>query len=141
MTDAIKGQCLCGEVQFEVDQVDELDVCHCHMCRRWTGGPYIGADVRGGVTLIQAATLTWYESSDWAKRGFCKTCGASLFYKLKADDTFWSIAGGALDLPDGLSISKEIFVDEKPDYYILAGEQKKLTGPEFLAAIGAPSDD
>ncbi len=141
MTNAIQGKCLCGDVQFQVEKVEELDICHCNTCQRWTGGPYIGADVRGGVTLIEADTLAWYESSEWAKRGFCKTCGTSLFYKLKADDSFWSIAGGTLDLPEGLSVAKEIFVDEKPDYYTFAGDQPRLTGAEFLASIGTPSDD
>jgi len=141
MTEPIKGKCLCGKVRFEVANVHELDVCHCSMCRRWNGGPYIGADTRGGVTLTSDTELAWYDSSDWAERGFCKTCGTSLFYRLKADDAFWSISAGTLDLPKGLKVSKEIFVDEKPDYYNLAGDRPRLTGPEFLAQLQAQTND
>jgi len=40
---------------------------------------------------------------------------------------------GALDLPQGLEITEEIFIDEKPDYYDLAGDRPRLTGAEVLA--------
>mmetsp|Transcript_28152 Transcript_28152/g.36825 ORF Transcript_28152/g.36825 Transcript_28152/m.36825 type:complete len:140 (-) Transcript_28152:2187-2606(-) len=134
------GKCLCGAVQFDVDEIHEIDVCHCNMCRNWNGGPYVGADIRGQVRFKSDETLKWYDSSEWAKRGFCSTCGTSLFYRLKEDQDFWSISAGVFDLPDGLSISKEIFVDEKPDYYNFSGDQPRYTGPEFLAMIQGQSD-
>ncbi|MEO0548661.1 MAG: GFA family protein [Pseudomonadota bacterium] len=141
MTDTIQGQCLCGAVKFEIQQVDHVDVCHCKMCRSWNGGPFVGADIRTGIKFHSDETLSWYESSDWARRGFCNVCGSSLFYTLNDDKFFWSISAGALDLPEGLSISKEIFLDEKPDYYNFAGEQPRLTGPEFLATLQEQNDD
>ncbi len=141
MSDKQTGQCLCGGVKFETGAVHQIDVCHCKMCRRWSAGPFIGADFRSGVTVTEDATLAWYESSDWARRGFCKNCGASLFYCLKEDPNFWSISAGALDLPDGLSLGKEIFVDEKPGYYDLAGDHPRLTAAEFMAQLAPPADD
>lgn len=138
---AIAGKCLCGSVRFEVAEVHEIDACHCNMCQSWNGGPFIGADIRGQVTFQSDETLTWYASSDWAKRGFCGKCGSSLFYRLTEQDDFWSISAGALDLPTGLSIGKEIFVDEKPDYYNFSGDQPRYTGPEFLAMIQGQSDE
>jgi hypothetical protein len=133
MTSKIKGNCLCGAVEFETSLPGHIDACHCKTCRSWNGGPFIGADFREGITFIKDEGLVWYESSEWAKRGFCKTCGSSLFYRLKSDPNFWSIAAGTLDLPEGLTLGKEIFIDEKPDYYNLAGEQKRLTGAEAFA--------
>jgi len=142
---AIKGQCLCGDVQFETPMPGHIDACHCTTCRNWNGGPFIGADFREGITLTKDTGLTWYESSEWTKRGFCKTCGSSLFYCLKDNPDFWSIAGGALDLPSGLSLGKEIFIDEKPDYYDLSGDQRRLTGAEafaeFTTGTQAKGDD
>ncbi len=138
---AIQGKCLCGAVQFEVDDVHEIDVCHCSTCRNWNGGPFVGADIRGQVTFTSDSTLTWFASSEWAKRGFCSTCGSSLFYRLNEQDDFWSISAGVFDLPAGLSIGKEIFVDEKPDYYDFSGDQPRYTGPEFLAMIQGQSDE
>ena len=119
----LKGQCLCGDVQFETPMPGHIDACHCETCRRWNGGPFIGADFREAISITKDDGLTWYDS------------GSSLFYCLKGKDNFWSIAGGTLNLPEGLKLGKEIFIDEKPDYYDLAGNQPKLTGAEAFAAF------
>lgn len=142
MTQKLKGRCLCGGVQFETGEIHHLDVCHCSMCQRWTGGPFIGADYRNGdVKLTKDATLKWYESSDWAKRGFCSECGSSLFYRLNDIPDFWAVCAGALDMTSGITITKEIFIDEKPAYYDLAGDQERLTGAEFMASLQGSQDD
>lgn len=141
MTEKLNGKCLCGDVQFETGMPHQIDVCHCSMCQRWAAGPFVGADFRGGVTITRDDGLAWYDSSDWAKRGFCKNCGSSLFYRLKEDPDFWAIAAGALSLPAGMSLGKEIFVEEKPDYYAMAGDHPRLTGAEFMASLQAKPDD
>ena len=132
----VKGSCLCGSVKFTTGQIHHLDVCHCLMCQRWTGGPFIGADYRNGdVVLTKDDMLKWYASSDWAKRGFCSECGSSLFYRLNDNPEFWAVCAGALEMPNNINISKEIFIDEKPGYYDLSGDREPLTGPEFLAQL------
>lgn len=136
----VSGQCLCGAVQFETPLPGHIDACHCDMCLHWSGGPFIGADFRKGITITKDDGLTWYESSDWAKRGFCKTCGASLFYCLKHQPDFWAVAAGALDLPKGLTLGKEIFIDDKPDYYAFTGDHPKLTNAETMADFMAQMD-
>ena len=132
----VNGQCLCGEVKFSAPEAQHIDVCHCDMCRRWTGSAFIGVDYRsGGIEMAETESLVWFNSSEWAERGFCNKCGSSLFYRVKEDDSFMAISAGALDLPNGLALEKEIFIDEKPDYYAFAGHQKKLTGAEFFASM------
>ncbi|MEL6686741.1 MAG: GFA family protein [Pseudomonadota bacterium] len=133
----LSGRCLCGGVAFKTPLPHHIDICHCETCRRWNGGPFIGIDIREDIEFEASESLTWYKSSEWAQRGFCNICGASLFYRLKAQPNFWSIAGGAVDLPEGLSVAKEIFVDEKPDYYQFAGNHPRLTGEEAFAAFAA----
>lgn len=142
MSERIKGSCLCGGVEFNTGPMDHMDVCHCTTCQRWTGSSFVGADYKSGdVVFTKDGTLKWFESSDWAKRGFCGTCGSSLFYRLKADPDFWAICSGALDVPEGIEIGKEIFVDEKPYFYAFEGDRPRLTGPEFLASLQGDSDD
>jgi len=138
----IKGQCLCGDVTFETRAPDHIDACHCQMCQKWAGGIFIGADFRraDSVRITKDDGLSWYKSSDWARRGFCKTCGSSLFYRLNAAEDFWAVCAGTLDLPAGLNLTKEIFIDEKPDYFELAGAQDKLTGEEFFASLNQETD-
>lgn len=143
MTDTPTGQCLCGSVAFSLEKpISHVDACHCRMCQRWMGGPFIGADLRdGGVRFSKDETLTWYESSDWAMRGFCSRCGSSMFYRLKGEANFWAIAIGVLDHAPDTTLGKEIFIDEKPALYALQGDHPRLTGEEFLATLNLSSDE
>lgn len=37
------GHCLCGGVRIELtDASPRVEICHCAMCRRWGGGPFMG---------------------------------------------------------------------------------------------------
>jgi hypothetical protein len=93
------------------------------------------------IRFTSDETLAWYDSSDWARRGFCSRCGSSLFYRMKQEGAKWAVLAGTLDLPPGHEIRMEIFVDEKPDYYDLAGDRPRLTAEETLARFGGPSND
>ena len=140
MADKIKGQCLCGSVAFEITtSIPVVDACHCKMCQRWSGGPFIGASISrdSDIAFAYDDTLTWYDSSDWARRGFCSVCGSSLFYKLTEQSDFWAVAAGALNLTGTEVMKQEIFIDEKPGYYELAGDHPRLTGEEAMAAFKA----
>lgn len=130
-----RGQCHCGAVQFEgKGPVKGVDACHCATCRQLNGGPYMGVGFHNGITVTQSDALKWYESSEWARRGFCEKCGTSLFYNLKGS-AFTSVSSGCLDMPDGLSIGREYFIDEKPSFYDLAGERPRLTAAEAFASF------
>ncbi|HAT86206.1 MAG TPA: aldehyde-activating protein, partial [Rhizobiales bacterium] len=64
--------------------------------------------------------LKWYESSDFARRGFCSECGSSLFWQAhKLDDhkDHIAIAAGCIDELGDNHISKHIFCAHKGDYY------------------------
>ena len=127
------GRCLCGGVAFSTDTPTHLDACHCSDCRRFGGGPFIGLEF-ATVAFSKDETLKWYRSSDWAERGFCGTCGSSLFYRLVAEPEKIGVMSGAMDgLPEGLPITQEFFIDRKPDYYAFQGERKRLTAEEVFA--------
>lgn len=114
----ITGQCECGQVRFEIDAVrEEVTVCHCSQCRRMSGHLWASTHAPYAALRFREDTrLKWYQSSHWAKRGFCRDCGTSLFYRMN-DEEGVGIAAGCLDLPTGLKISKHIFVKDKGDYY------------------------
>jgi hypothetical protein len=63
--------------------------------------------------------ITWYKSSEKVRRGFCSTCGSSLFWdptdQKKHDWT--AISLGAFDTPTNTKLKQHIFVAEKGDYY------------------------
>jgi hypothetical protein len=119
----IKGQCECGAVAFSTPQVREtVTMCHCKQCRRTSGHHWAATHAAwDSLTFSTDAGLTWYASSDWAKRGFCNQCGSSLFYKMNSEDGV-GIAAGCLDDPTALIAGKHIFTADKGDYYTIADD-------------------
>jgi len=74
---------------------------------------------RAAVTIHGADNVTWYRSSKKVQRGFCSTCGASLFFDpIDRDKNDWiAIAMGAFDPPTDTQLKMHIFVADKGDYY------------------------
>ena len=134
------GQCLCGAVRFTAESVHtDVHACHCGMCRRWGGGPAFATSV-GAVVFEGEQHISRFNSSEWAERGFCKRCGTNLFYRLK-DSNQHVLWMGAFDDPAPFRVAGEIFIDEKPEGYALAGEHPRLTGEQFLKSIQSGSGD
>lgn len=59
--------------------------------------------------------MTWYKSSETARRGFCGTCGSNLFWDGTGKNL--SIFAGTLDGKTGLKMIGHIFCADKGDYY------------------------
>ncbi len=112
------GRCECGSVRFDIEYPRKaITVCHCSQCRRTSGHLWAATRTRyDQVTFQQSEGLTWYTSSDFAKRGFCKYCGSSLFYRMN-DEEGIGIAAGCIENPTGMFIEKHIFAANKGDYY------------------------
>ena len=70
------------------------------------------------LTLLEDRGLAWYVA-DGRERGFCRECGASLFWRREGDTTT-AIAAGTLDEPTGLRTVSHIYVASKGDYYEIA---------------------
>lgn len=128
----LTGRCLCGAVTFEARDVQpNHHACHCTMCRRWSGSPFFGIHT-GDVEFSGGDNIIRFDSSDWAARGFCATCGTNLFYYLKPKDSF-SICAGTFDDQSAFKLTSEIFIDHKPDGYDFAGDLPTMTEAETLA--------
>lgn len=119
-----EGSCLCGAVTFEVaGDLPRPDACHCSKCRKWSGHYGVGTDVpRAALTIHGAENVTWFHSSEKVRRGFCSTCGSSLFFDPidKAKIPWTSVCMGAFDSPTDTKVAIHIFVADKGDYYELA---------------------
>jgi hypothetical protein len=124
------GRCLCGSVKFTAAKV-EIDhhVCHCGMCRRWSGGAgFFGARAMD-VTFAHDEELAVYASSNWAARGFCKACGTPLYYFLKPTGAYMMNVG-TFDDPAQFRLVREIFIDKKPPGFDFAGDHERWTEKE-----------
>ena len=128
----IAGSCLCGAVRIELtDARPQVEICHCSMCRQWGGGPFMGVS-SAGFSLSGQDHVISYRSSEWAERAFCRTCGSNLYYRFIPSDHY-SFCSGLFDFGETVSISKQIFVDEKPAFYDFAQQTPMQTGPEVIA--------
>jgi len=78
----MKGSCLCGAVEYEVDQLDTpIAHCHCKTCRKAHAAVFAST---AGVKrehfrwLKGEQKLTTFESSPGKLRHFCSVCGSHL---------------------------------------------------------------
>lgn len=119
MTEA-SGSCLCGAVRYRVTgRLRDVVACHCEQCRK-TSGHYVAATACAANDLVieGEAALSWYRSSPEACRGFCATCGSSLFWRPE-HGRYMAIMAGTLTRPTGLKTIGHIFTDMASDYYPL----------------------
>ena len=87
--------CLCGGIQLKANGLlRHVLNCHCYQCMK-THGNYAAytSSLEKDIKFIKKRTLKWFRSSKKAKRGFCKKCGASMFFKFLGSDNI-SIAAG-----------------------------------------------
>ena len=112
-----RGRCECGAVTFEVrGERFKGSFCHCSQCRRQGGHAqaWIHATI-DDVHIVKDDTLAWYRSSPSVERGFCGSCGSSLFARY--EPRMLEIAAGSMDTPTDISMTRHIFVGSKGDYY------------------------
>ncbi|MFM7333974.1 MAG: GFA family protein [Tabrizicola sp.] len=126
------GGCLCGAVRFTARLTGtNFGVCHCPMCRKWTGSALLGI-------TVPAANVEWTglehvakrQSSAWGERAWCADCGSALWFRLTVSD---SPLSGTIELPvgtfddaNGLTMTNEIYIDHKPDSYAFAATDRQV---------------
>ncbi len=112
-----KGQCQCGLVQIEVEDLPKkIGACYCAICRKINGGgPQLGVHGTSELKASGAEHIQRYASSDWAERGFCNKCGTTLFYHLTVGPQDYIYSAGLFNDYE-FEITSEIFIDAKPDF-------------------------
>jgi len=134
----LSGRCLCGAARFTAKpEKMTMDACHCSMCRRWSGGPAMTVFCTD-VQFEDESAVGVYVSSEWAERGFCKTCGSNLFWRTH-DHKMFTVSAHAFDNPEQFPFEVEIYIDQKPANYAFANDTKKMTGAEVEAMFAGSS--
>jgi hypothetical protein len=116
------GSCLCGLVAFELrGPLDDVVACHCTQCRKQTGNFWASTHtVDKDLHFTKKETLAWFRSSPTAQRGFCRTCGSTLFWKTDGSDVT-SVCAGVIDGKSELKLAGHIYTDNAGDYYDITG--------------------
>lgn len=128
----LEGSCICGSVTYEIHgDLRDVIACHCKECRKFSGH-YTAATATTpeNLILLNSDGLKWYRTSSVAQRGFCSHCGSSLFWKPDSGDRI-SIFVGSIDGRTELSLTSNIYTEEKGDYYSIDD------GAEQFATVGA----
>ena len=140
MGEKLKGQCLCGSIKVSAKPNSEnVDVCHCSLCRRWSGGPYFAVSCSDNVE-ISGDTLTSFRSSEWAERVFCNRCGTSISWRLANEGGENHVNSELFKETGKFPMGTQVFIDEKPDNYDFVQQTHTMTGAE-LFALFAPEEN
>lgn len=119
-TEGLSGGCLCAGVRYQIKgEVREVVNCFCKQCQRTTGNFVAATRVaKSALTLIQETSLQWFSSSPGVQRGFCSTCGSSLFWENAQRDQI-SIMAGTLDQPTNLKTTLNIYTADASDFHLI----------------------
>lgn len=114
------GGCLCGKVRFKTEaRLRNVVYCHCEQCRRQTGLYFAATAIpRDDLVIDGSDNITWFAASDFARRGFCSSCGSALFWDGKGLP-YVSVLAGAIDDPSQLVAECHIFTENRPLFYAI----------------------
>ncbi len=116
----MRGSCLCGQISYSVTgRLRPVIACHCNQCRK-SSGHFVAASqaAKEDLQITGQHLISWYQSSDMARRGFCSVCGSQLFWEPEGQNVV-SIMAGSIDGNTGLHIDSHIHCDTMGDYYAL----------------------
>lgn len=121
MSDAkwLTGRCLCGAVEYEVEDAFEYAMnCHCSQCRRTTGSAFkpLAGIVKEKLRLTrgEGATLRYGEAAGHDLH--CGVCG-SLLYSLVREGRYVHVAMGTLADSPSIRPGRHIFVGSKAPWF------------------------
>ena len=129
---------MCGAVQFTATDVPaDFGTCHCKMCQQWAGSALLAVSIpQDNVHWTGTDAIATIQSSDWAERAWCSKCGTGLWYRVTADGPHkgkFEIPLGLFDDPSGFEMTREIFIDRKPDAFSFEGARERLTEAQVFA--------
>jgi len=113
-----KGQCLCGAIKYEVDEIKpQMGHCHCSMCRKFHGAAFstLGeADAKNFRWTEGEELLKNYVAGNGSVRQFCQNCGSSMTFALSEEPN------GLIEFSLGTLDSD---LDVPPDAHVYTGSK------------------
>lgn len=132
----ISGRCLCGEVAVSIDGEHDAQrgACHCRMCQIWTGGVFI-AFTAAAVAVTVTGPVKRFQSTPFAERAFCGTCGTHLWMRNTDDKAAeFDLMPGLFDAARDWPLHSEIYTDIAMASICLKGDHSRKTEAEYEAA-------
>ncbi len=128
----LSGKCLCGAVEYAVDDAFVYAAnCHCPDCRRTTGSafkPFAGIP-RERFALLKGADSLLIYGETHGHDAHCRTCG-SLLYSLVREAAWVHVAMGTLVDAPTIRPTHHIFVGSKAPWYEITDGLPQYEGHE-----------
>jgi hypothetical protein len=112
----IAGGCFCGAVRYQVPDGSAFNetICHCSICRRTTGAPFVAwFTVKRPELIFLQGTLTRFHSTPGAVRGFCGHCGTQITFENSASPDEVDLTTASLDRPETVPPTDHTFAADK----------------------------
>jgi len=141
MTDEVKksGGCMCGAVRYEArGEPFSIAHCHCHSCRKHTGGPVV---TLAGYLQEQVSFFgterSLYESSPGALRAYCGQCGSPLTWEGDGGDLgpIVELHLSTFDEPESLVPTAHAFYPERLPWFDIADDLPRYEGFAELSTL------
>jgi hypothetical protein len=115
---SIEGGCFCGEVRYEITgKVARIVNCHCTMCRRTSGAPFVTwLVVALGDFQYLKGQPSLLKSSERGSRYFCSSCGTPIACANQDHLDYIDITLGSLDDPAAFTPDAEFFTDTRLEW-------------------------
>mgnify|MGYP000560191162 FL=1 len=120
MSEMIKGKCLCGNVEYEIENnFSQFYICHCEQCRKITGSAYASnlfGDPRQFSVLSGSENIKRFDHRERGfTKAFCMECGSGVPY-LNSSGNSIVVPAGTLNTEPLFSDKKNIFCKDKPEW-------------------------
>lgn len=118
----MKGNCLCGGVEFEMDR-DELKIyqCHCSLCKKQSGSTSNSSAIVGKSSLrfTKGTDLitTWTKDTGFRSE-FCSLCGSPVPNLLRGFDLYW-VPVGLLPVSVKATVVAHVFISTISNWHLL----------------------
>ena len=136
--DDIEGRCLCGAVRFAITPPTLFFAhCHCRWCREAHGAAFVswvGAAEARFRLLPGSADPRWYQSTPQSRRGFCPTCGATLFFASSLCPGEVHVARASVPGEVDRAPECHVFHDQRVDWVELGDGLPRFDGDDPMLA-------
>ncbi len=115
----MRGKCLCGEIEFEVQAPPQkLYQCHCSLCRKQSGA------AANAAFIVKEEQVRWltgeelihsYVKPTGFRSNFCCRCGSPVPNRIQSTSYAW-VPAGLLEDPGVLEIAVHFFVGSKASW-------------------------
>ena len=114
-SDLTKGGCFCGAIRYEFSHGEyPVADCHCSMCRRTSGAPYVSwVVVPEPVFTYTRGEPVKLQSSESGSRFFCGKCGTPVVCISTNHPEIVDVTVGSLDSPENFAPTMTVFEDTR----------------------------